>query len=84
MFKEHVEALKSLIDGTGCEDERDSALLAAIALMRAAEPKDEKAEREHCDRVVLEKNPLSMTERPMRERAAARAEVEAKYAAVKK
>jgi len=57
---------------------------AAIALMRAAEPKDEASEREHCTREwsrVDKDKTVGVVTWLMELRAAARAEVEAKYQA---
>jgi hypothetical protein len=53
----------------------EQALDAAIALMRAAEPRDEAAEREHCERAAHEgwNGPLTLMVVIERERAAARA-----------
>jgi hypothetical protein len=57
---------------------------AAIELMRAAELKDEAAEREHCQATAVSIgaafSAVEGGQLLMRERAAARAEVEAKYA----
>lgn len=86
-YEKHIEYLENQLaeypDKTG-------AYTVAIELMRAAEPKDEAAEREHCDKaaddiVFGEHNKVVHDEIALRmqtERAAARAEVEAKYAAL--
>jgi hypothetical protein len=72
----------------------DTALETAIALMRAAQPKDEAAEREHCLRVVDSVEQVADTytdeqvrglaaELILRERAAVRAECAAELAVMR-
>jgi flagellar biosynthesis/type III secretory pathway protein FliH len=87
MYEKHIKVLERTEHQA--HGELGEALEAAIALMRAAEPKDPAAEREHCEDAVR-RNPNIDSEHnlkhipPMllRERAAVRAEVEAKYAAM--
>jgi hypothetical protein len=78
----YEKEIKTLTEALEYSAEYYPALQAAIALMRAAEPKDEAAEREHCQNVV---NALcehsydypyapDVTDKLLRERAAARAE----------
>lgn len=81
MYEKHIQDLKFKCDASACCPE---ALDAAIALMRAAEPKDAAAEREHCEimaRHLGTQQCLGVRVATVFEsqRAAARAEVEAKY-----
>lgn len=76
-----IERLQALLDCTDTPWQVD-ALTAAIALMRAAEPKDAEAELAHCNAVVnglkIELKPTwfwaSVRDTYLSERAAARAE----------
>lgn len=77
MYEKHIEAL---LDARCDGGNPTEALDAAIELMRAAEPKDEAAERQHCMRAAAEISDGSVSGQErvaallMRERAAARAE----------
>lgn len=81
MYEKHVQQLQAAKHTHGVLI--NEALDAAIALMRAAEPKDEKAEREHCEHAVADaKRDHGLRSHRsyevgllLRERAAARAEV---------
>lgn len=83
MYENEIEALR---DALVCEIlalPEKTAIMNAITLMRAAQPKDESAEREHCERSVYAA-PIGMIQREewlRRERAAARAEVQAQVVA---
>jgi chromosome segregation ATPase len=84
MYEKQIEGLESIRRIIGTSERDKAALDAAIALMRAAEPKNEAAELRHCMNVCTDTatwEDYSVTTL-MRERAAARAEVEAKYAAM--
>lgn len=70
MYEKHIQDLKFKCD-------------AAIALMRAAEPLDPASEREHCERALGDlEHGYGHVDVLMSERAAARAEAEAKYQAM--
>lgn len=57
MFENEIKALERMSRGEST-DGKTAAINAAIALMRAAQPKDEAAEREHCLRIA---RPVSLT-----------------------
>jgi hypothetical protein len=79
MYEKHIKALSDVTS-----PDYPEALEAAIALMRAAEPKDPAAEREHCKHVAwgysgeggVDCSSIHLEELIERERAAARAEGE--------
>lgn len=77
MYEKHIENLKAIARNYPEGDQ--PTFDAAIALMRAAEPQDESAEREHCERVVADhlgdwQDIGPHVDLIERERAAARAE----------
>ena len=76
MYERFIEALESYRNVLDKGDE--AALEAAVALMRAAQPEDEAAERAHCERVTaLNGHVMRLAaDLLLRERAAARAEIE--------
>lgn len=81
MYEKEIEELEWMRSAKGCFE---STLETTIALMKAARPKDAEAEREHVRRaliVALNDNDLPRDEWLLRERAAARAEVEARFVA---
>jgi hypothetical protein len=78
MYEKHIEALESIDFDDPVSPNDRKAIDAAIEIMRAAEPKDEAAEREHCTQqsYAAANNPQqgAIVDWLMRERAAARAE----------
>jgi hypothetical protein len=93
-----IEHLKAAAQAT-YDAHIERAIYAAIALMRAARPRDEKAEREHCEAGAIELANVHASKRPgagaanhfqswaqdklLRERAAARAESAAELATLR-
>ena len=75
MYEKEIESLEMM---QTARTVKSPALDTAIALMRAAQPKDEAAERAHCEEVDRLHCEVAITDLLLRERAAARAPLQAR------